>query len=84
MLLILVRPHNAFNSCSSLQSNLVLFFLLEHEVVHALLAELPDFPVLLLSNLLDLVFAALFQLNHVGSHAQSVLVPLKILEPFLL
>ncbi len=84
MLLVLVRPHYALDSRSALKSNLVLFFLLKHKVMHALFAKLSDLSVFIVSNLLDLVFAALLQLKHVGSHAESVLISLEILEPLLL
>lgn len=68
MFLILVRSHDPLDSRPSLISNLGLFFLLEHQLVHALLAELPDLLVLLLPHLLDLVLTTLLELDHVGPH----------------
>ena len=84
MLLVLVCSHDSFNCGSTLHPNLILLLLLQHQIVHALLTEFADLPVFLLPGLLNLVLAALLQLDHVASHAKTVLVPLLIFEPLLL
>jgi hypothetical protein len=84
MLLILVRSHDALNCRSALQSKLVLLFLLQHQLVHAFFAQFSDLPVFFLSNLLDLIFATLLQLDHVGPHIHAVFVPFDILQSLLL
>jgi hypothetical protein len=84
MLLVLVRSHYSFNGRSALDSNLGQLLILKHEVMHALFAEFANLPVLLIPSLLDLVLAALLELNHVGPNTKTVLVSLKILESLLL
>lgn len=84
MLLVLSGAHNTLNCGASLQSNLVGFFLLQHKIVHTLLTHFSDFPVLFISDMLNLVLTSLLQLNHIRAHAQTVLISLEIFEAFLL